>query len=146
MILLRQLLLSAALLSSLALLLWTQQLRIDLAEGNTVLAKRQASTAQADADRHKANANHLQTALNQEREAQALLNKNQRLLADALAARRQQIKDLKRANADLRDWAAVRLPDAARRLRERPALTGSDAYRQWLSGRNALPVAGNGAD
>ena len=138
---LRQALYSIALLGALALLIWGQQQRINIAEGQTQLAKTTATKAREDADRNLASANALTTTLKQERDAQSALRTQQDQLRQGLAKRERTIEELKRENAELRDWAAQPLPDAARRLRERPALTGADAYRQWLSSRGAVQSA-----
>lgn len=140
---LRQALYSIALLGALALLIWGQQQRINIADGNTELAKAAAMTARADADRNLTTANTLTNTLKQERDAQSALRTQQDQLRQGLAKRERTIEELKRENAELRTWATQPLPDAARRLRERPALTGADAYRQWVSGRGAVPVAGD---
>lgn len=140
---LRQALYGIALLGALALLIWGQQQRINVAEGNTELAKAAAETARADADRNLTTANTLTNTLKQERDAQNALRTLQDQLRQGLAKRERTIEELKRENAELRTWATQSLPDAARRLRERPALTGADAYRQWVSGRGAVPVAGD---
>ncbi len=140
---LRQALYGIALLGALALLIWGQQQRINVAEGNTELAKAAAMTARADADRNLTTANTLTNTLKQERDAQSALRTQQDQLRQGLAKRERTIEELKRENAELRTWATQPLPDAARRLRERPALTGADAYRQWVSGRGAVPVAGD---
>lgn len=140
---LRQALLSIALLSALALLIWGQEQRIRMADKNTELAATDAKTARDDADRNLATADALRLTLQQERHAQANLRTQQDLLRHGLANRELTIEELKRENAQLRAWADQPLPDAARRLRERPAFTGADAYRQWLSGRSAVPPAGD---
>ena len=140
---LRQALYGIALLGALALLIWGQQQRINVAEGNTELAKAAAKTARADADRNLTTANTLTNTLKQERDAQSALRTQQDQLRQGLAKRERTIEELKRENAELRTWATQPLPDAARRLRERPAITGADAYRQWVSGRGAVPVAGD---
>ena len=140
---LRQALYGIALLGALALLIWGQQQRITVAEGNTELAKAAAKTARADADRNLTTANTLTNTLKQERDAQSALRTQQDQLRQGLAKRERTIEELKRENAELRTWATQPLPDAARRLRERPALTGADSYRQWMSGRGAVPVAGD---
>jgi len=140
---LRQFLYGVALLGALALLIWTQELRITVADKNTELATQDAQTAREDADRNLATAKTLQATLEQERSAQTTLRTQQDQLRQGLVKRELTIEALKRENAELRDWAAQSLPDAARRLRERPALTGADAYRQWLSGRGAVQPAGN---
>ena len=140
---LRQALYGIALLGALALLIWGQQQRINVAEGNTELANAEAEVARADADRNLATANTLTNTLKQERDAQSALRTQQDQLRQGLAKRERTIEELKRENAELRTWATQPLPDAARRLRERPALTGADAYRQWMSGRGAVPTAGD---
>lgn len=140
---LRQALYGIALLVALALLIWTQETRIDVAQGKTERAQDAAKTARDDADRNQATADTLTATLQQERDAQSSLRTQQDLLRQGLAKRERTIEELKRENAELRDWAAQPLPDAARRLRERPALTGAAAYRDWLSGRSALPTAGD---
>ncbi|WLH22262.1 Rz-like lysis system protein LysB [Pseudomonas sp. FP215] len=140
---LRQGLYGIALLGALALLIWGQQQRINTAESQTDLAKSAAKKAREDADRNLATANTLTATLKQERENQSALRAQQDQLRQALAKRARTIEELKRENDELRDWAAQPLPDAARRLRERPALTSAAAYRDWLSGRGAVPVAGD---
>lgn len=140
---LRQVLYGIALLGALALLIWGQEARIDIAEGKTDLAKAAAKTARDDADRNLATVNTLTDTLKQERDAQSQLRKQQDQLRQGLANRERTIEELKRENDELRNWADQPLPDAARRLRERPALTGAAAYREWLSGRGAVRAAGN---
>jgi len=140
---LRQALYGLALLGALALLIWVQETRIDVAEGKTERAQDVAKTARDDADRNLKTANTLADTLKQERENQGALRTQQDLLRQGLAKRERTIEELKRENSELRDWAAQLLPDAARRLRERPALTGAAAYRDWLSSRGAMPPAGN---
>ena len=140
---LRQALYGIALLGALALLIWGQEARIEVAEGKTELAKAAAKTARDDADRNLATANTLTATLKQERDAQSQLRNQQDQLRLGLAKRERTIEELKRENDELRNWADQPLPDAARRLRERPALTGAAAYRDWLSGRNTLRSAGD---
>lgn len=140
---LRQALYGIALLGALALLIWGQQQRINIAEGKTERAESIAATAREDAARNLTTAKALTTTLKQERDAQRALRSQQDVLRQGLAKRERTIEELKRENAELRDWAAQPLPDTARRLRERPAFTGAAAYRQWLSGRSALPSAGD---
>ncbi|BBN53343.1 hypothetical protein TRE132_14680 [Pseudomonas chlororaphis subsp. aurantiaca] len=137
----RQILLGIALVGVLGLLLLVQELRVTNAEKNTGLAQKEAQTARADASRSQDNANALLQTLVNERDAQAQLRAQQDQLRQGLAKRERTIEELKRENSELRDWAAQQLPDAARRLRERPALTGADAYHQWLSGRGPMPPA-----
>jgi LysB family phage lysis regulatory protein len=52
--------------------------------------------------------------------------------AALLRNRQHRIEELKRENEDLRRWADTPLPADIIRLRERPALAGGAAYREWL--------------
>lgn len=140
---LRQALYGIALLGALALLMWGQEARINVAEGKTDLANAAAKTARDDADRNLETAKALTATLKQERDAQSALRSQRDQLRLGLANRERTIEVLKRENDELRKWADQPLPDAARRLRERPALTGADAYRDWLSGRDAVRAAGD---
>nr|WP_256346999.1 Rz-like lysis system protein LysB [Pseudomonas sp. D4002] len=139
----RQSLYGLALLGVLVLVIWGQQQRINAAENKTKLAAKEARDARKDADRNLETANTLTATLNQERDAQSTLRVQQDQLRQGLAKRERTIEDLKRENAELRNWADQPLPDAARRLRERPALIGAAAYRDWLSGRGAVPTTGD---
>ncbi|MDU6416486.1 Rz-like lysis system protein LysB [Mixta calida] len=60
-----------------------------------------------------------------------------------LQTRQRHIEDLTRENEAYRRWAAAPLPAVAVRLRQRPAITGGQSYRNWLSQNNALPPAGS---
>lgn len=56
-----------------------------------------------------------------------------------LHQRQNRIEELKRENEDLRRWADTLLPPDVIRLRERPAISGGAAYREWLSKGDAVP-------
>ncbi|WP_448694548.1 Rz-like lysis system protein LysB [Pseudomonas moraviensis] len=140
---LRQALYGVALLASIALLIWGQFQRIEVADTKVKLADQAASTARDRATRSEETAAQLKTSLQEERAAQAKLRGVQDQLRQGLAARERTIEDLKRENAELRLWADQPLPDAARRVRQRPAITGAAAYRDWLSGRGALHPVGD---
>ncbi|WP_455427528.1 Rz-like lysis system protein LysB [Dryocola sp. LX212] len=56
-----------------------------------------------------------------------------------LRSRQHRTEELKRENEDLRRWADTPLPADIVRLRERPALAGGTAYREWLSKGDAVP-------
>lgn len=60
-----------------------------------------------------------------------------------LQTRQRHIEDLTRENEAYRRWAAAPLPAVAVRLRQRPAITRGQSYRDWLSKNNALPPAGS---
>ena len=140
---LRQALYGVALLASIALLIWGQSQRIEVADIRAEQADQAASAARDRATRSEETAAQLQTSLQKERAAQTKLRGVQDQLRQGLAARQRTIQDLKRENAELRLWADQPLPDAARRVRQRPAITGAAAYRDWLSGRGALHPVGD---
>lgn len=140
---LRQALYGVALLASIALLIWGQSQRIEVADIRAEQADQAASAARDRATRSEETAAQLQTSLQKERAAQTKLRGVQDQLRQGLAARQRTIEDLKRENAELRLWADQPLPDAARRMRQRPAITGAAAYRDWLSGRGALHPVGD---
>lgn len=135
---LRQIAAVIALFSALALLLWGLHQRSQAEQGRTALAQEKLDTVNARVERDATTITTLRTALADERQAQTSLQQTGQDLRRELDVRKQQIKELKRENAELREWATAQLPVAARRLRQRPAITGADAYLDWLSGRNAL--------
>jgi LysB family phage lysis regulatory protein len=140
---LRQALYGVALLASIALLIWAQSQRIEVADQKTGRAQDAADAALDRATRSEQTAAQLQASLQEERTAQSALRSVQDQLRQGLATRQRTIEDLKRENAELRFWVDQPLPDAARRMRERPAITGAAAYRDWLSGRGALHPVGD---
>lgn len=125
---------------------WWQRTQLLVEQKNGENLAQQLATAEGDARRNLDTANKLKSTLEREREVQAQLMKLQGALRTGLAERERLIENLKHENEELRNWADQPLPDAARRLRDRPAITGADAYRQWLSSGSALPAAGHGAD
>lgn len=128
-------LLLVALLASLALYTWGIVQQRERAEAAADLAASQR-------DQMISHANTLAGRLADERTAQKQLRATQDDLRAALRSRQHQIEELKRENQELREWADQPLPDAARRLRERPAIVGAGAYREHLSRGGALPAAG----
>lgn len=141
----RQLLYGLALLAAFVLYDVTQQQRIKAANSRADLAtERQHQAEQRSASQATAIAS-LEQALGTERAAQAGLREQQDQLRQTLAIRNQKIKELTRENAELREWAAQLLPAVARRLRERPAITGADGYQRWLSSRDAMQPAASDA-
>lgn len=120
---------------------WGQQRMLTTAQENAQRLEEQRDRAQVDADRNLANTTELIATLTAVRDGQAKLLTLQGELRTGLAKREQQIEDLKHEIKELQEWADSPLPDAARRLRQRPAITGADAYRQWLSGSGAVHPA-----
>ena len=118
----------------LCLTLYAQGLRIDQANQQREAAEDQVTQLTGERD-------HLTATLTEQRAAQAQLQTTQKDLRREIDIRRRRIQELEDENADLKAWAGQPLPAAARRLRERPVLTGAMAYREWLSSGNALPAA-----
>lgn len=123
------------------LAIWGTGQFLDANEAKTKRLEEQLETAQITAERNLANTNELIATLTAVRDGQAKLLMLQGDLRTGLAQRERQIEDLKHEIKELQEWADRPLPDAARRLRQRPAITGADAYRQWLSGSGAVHPA-----
>lgn len=83
-----------------------------------------------------------------EENAKANERSHSRLLANIAGTKNlitkheQTIRTLEQENEQLKIWSNTRLPDAVISLRRRPAITGGESYRNWLSERDTLPVTG----
>ncbi len=124
----------AATIAVLCVTLYAQSLRIEQANQKREAAEDQVTQLTSERDR-------LTDTLTEQRAAQAWLQTTQTDLRREIDVRKRRIQELEDENADLKAWAGQPLPAAARRLRQRPVLTGATAYREWLSGGNALPAA-----
>ncbi len=82
--------------------------------------------------------NAIQKTAKQNQAAQAALQQSLSDASTLAAMQSQQLEQLKHDFADVKAWADTPLPAAVIRLRQRPAITGSAAYRQWLSTRDPL--------
>jgi LysB family phage lysis regulatory protein len=60
----------------------------------------------------------------------------------ALGQREIEIGELQRENETFRLWADAALPELVAGMRDRPALTGADAYAEYLRTRQPLHPAG----
>ncbi|SMF23631.1 phage lysis regulatory protein, LysB family [Pseudomonas sp. LAIL14HWK12:I11] len=130
----------------LTLAVWGIDQYLDASDAKTKLLEEQIGAAQTTAERNLANINELIATLTTVRDGQAKLLMLQGELRTGLAQRERQIEDLKHEIKELQEWADRPLPGAARRLRERPAIIGADAYRKWLSGSGAVHPAGDSPD
>jgi LysB family phage lysis regulatory protein len=115
---------------------YVQSQQLNAQRDRAVLAEQRTQNSLAVID-----ALQLQAAV--QRDSLQALNRQQAALRTALGQRELTLKQLERDNENYRQWAAARLPDAARRLRQRPAITGAAAYRAWLSRGGALRPAGH---
>lgn len=134
----RQLLYGLALVAALCLLIWFQQQRIDAAQAQADLATERLATAQQRNARQAATITRLTGELATQRLDQLALQQTLSDLRQAYATDQLKKKERRREDPTHATWAAQPLPDAARRLHQRPAITGAAGYRQWLSDRDAL--------
>lgn len=86
----------------------------------------------------------LASTLTDHRQSQQRLQQTVADLRQSQATDQLRKKELHREDPDYQNWADQPLPDAARRLHQRPAITGADAYRQWLPNRHALQPTTDG--
>lgn len=105
--------------------------RADLAEQKLDESRQREQQAQLIIDALWNNAKRLES---QRRALAEHKNALERTASDRLAT----IREMQRDNQALREWADTRLPADVIRLRERPAVTGADAYHQSL--RDAQPL------
>lgn len=141
----RQLLYGLALVAALCLLVWIQQQRIDTAQAQADLATERLQTAKQRNTRQAATITRLTGEVATQRLDQLALQQTLSDLRQAYATDQLKKKERRREDPTHATWAAQPLPDAARRLHQRPAITGAAGYRQWLSSRDALHAGSNGA-
>lgn len=70
------------------------------------------------------------------------LQRSQDQLRGAFSQREIDIRKLQHDTKELQSWADQPLPDAIVRLRQRPAITGSAAYSEYLSSRQPVHAVG----
>lgn len=129
---------SMLLIITLALAVWIQQQRIDTAQAQADLATERLQTAKQRNTRQAATITRLTGEVATQRLDQLTLQQTLSDLRQAYATDQLKKKERRREDPTHATWAAQPLPDAARRLHQRPAITGAAGYRQWLSGRDAL--------
>lgn len=134
----RQLIYGLALVAALCLLIWTQQQRIATATARADLATERQQKAEQRNERQAATIVRLGGEVAAQRADQRSLQQTTSDLHQAHATDQLKKKERQRHDPSLQSWADQPLPDAARRLHQRPAITGAAGYRQWLSGRDAL--------
>lgn len=129
---------SMLLIITLALAVWIQQQRIDAAQAQADLATERLQTTQQRNARQATTITRLTSEVAAQRLDQQALQMTIADLRQAHGTDQLKKKERRREDPTHATWAAQPLPDAARRLHERPAITGAAGYRQWLSGRDAL--------
>ncbi len=141
----RQLLYGLVLIAALCLLIWMQQQRITTAEARADLAGERLQTATERSARQATTITRLTGEVATQRLAQLSLQQTTAGVRQEHATDQVQKKEQRREDPPHANWAAQPLPAAARRLHQRPAITGADGYRQWLSNRHALHAQPSGA-
>lgn len=141
----RQLAYGLALVAALCLLIWIQQQRIDSAQAQADLATERLQTAKQRNARQAATITRLTGEVATQRLDQLALQQTLSDMRQAQATDQLKKKERRREDPTHATWAAQPLPNAARRLHQRPAITGAAGYRQWLSGRDALHAGPGGA-
>lgn len=134
----RQLIYGLALVAALCLLIWTQQQRIDTATARADLATERQQKAEQRNERQAATIVRLGGEVAAQRADQLSLQQTTSDIRQAHATDQLKKKERQRHDPPLQSWADQPLPDAARRLHQRPTITGAAGYRQWLSSRDAL--------
>ena len=142
---LRQLFYGLALVAALCLLIWSQQQRITTAEARADIATERLQTMEQRNTRQANAIIRMGNELAAQRAAQQGLQTAQADVRQQHATSHLQKQETRRNDQTFADWGRQPLPAAARRLHERPALTGASGYRDWLSRRNALQPAASGA-
>lgn len=141
----RHLLYGLALVAALCLLIWIQQQRIEAAQAQADLATERLQTVEQRAANQAATITRLAGEVAIQRLDQLALQQTLSDLRHARATDQLKKKERRREDPTHANWADQPLPDAARRLHQRPAITGAAGYRQWLSGRDALHAGPGGA-
>lgn len=106
--------------------------------GNNKLLKTNLSTAKTKIKSQQSTISTLeQTQRENEISHSELLEKISK--AKNLASKHEQtIRTLEQQNEELKKWSNTRLPAPIIIMRQRPAISGSDAYRDWLSKRDEM--------
>jgi len=128
----------AALFIAMAVALNFQAQRIDAETARAGLATERHQQAEQRNERQAATIVRLGGEVAAQRLDQLSLQQTISDLHQAHATDQLKKKERRREDPTHTTWAAQPLPDAARRLHQRPAVTGAAGYRQWLSGRDAL--------
>ena len=143
---LRQLGYGLALFAALGLLAWGQYQQGQAVEARESLAAERIEQLNQRNARQAAAIVRMGSELAAQRSAQQGLQTVQTDVRQQHAASQLQKQETRRNDPSFSDWSSQSLPGPARRLHERPALTGAHGYREWLSRRNALqPAAGSPA-
>ncbi len=138
-------LIAAGVFIALLVALNLQAQRIDAETARANLATERLQTANERNTRQAQTITRLTGEVATQRLAQLSLQQTTAGVRQEHATDQVQKKEQRREDPPHANWAAQPLPAAARRLHQRPAITGADGYRQWLSSRHALHAQPGGA-
>ncbi|PKH63463.1 MULTISPECIES: Rz-like lysis system protein LysB [unclassified Halomonas] len=133
-----RLLAALAILGLVLLVTWALWQRTNAAEARADLAEQQLAASLQREAQNKVVINALWDNARRQANQRRALAQQQASLARTASDRLATIEELHRENETLRAWATTRLPDAVSRMRQRPAVTGADAYHQSV--RDAEPL------
>mgnify|MGYP003946542141 CR=1 FL=1 len=108
-------------------------------------AKERAALAEQEIGKRDIVITSLKDAAARNSKAAAKLQTAHDRIATTLTERENLIESLLHDDPTIRSWFDTPLPSAVARLREHPAASGADAYRQRLPGDHPLQPAGDGA-
>lgn len=111
--------------------------------GSNKLLNEQLGTANTKVSAQQTIIETLELTQKQNEKAHAALLGNIATTKNLLTKHEQTIRTLEQENETLKTWSNTRLPDPVIVMRRREAITGSEAYRNWLSSRDAMPITGN---
>jgi len=133
-----RLLAALAILGLVLLVTWALWQRTNAAEARADLAEQQLAESLQREAQNRVVINALWDNARRQANQRRALAQQQAALARTASNRLTTIEELHRENETLRAWATARLPDAISRMRQRPAITGADAYHQSV--RDAEPL------
>jgi LysB family phage lysis regulatory protein len=136
----------AGLIVALLVALNIQAQRLDAANARADLATERLQTANERNTRQAQTITRLTGEVAAQRLDQLALQQTTTAVRQEHADDQVQKKEQRREDSPHQSWADQPLPVAARRLHQRPAITGADGYRQWLSSRHALHAQPSGTD
>lgn len=133
-----RLLAALAILGLVLLVTWALWQRTNAAEARADLAEQQLAESLQREAQNRVVINALWDNARRQANQRRALAQQQAALARTASNRLTTIEELHRENETLRAWATAPLPDAISRMRQRPAVTGADAYHQSV--RDAEPL------
>jgi LysB family phage lysis regulatory protein len=112
-------------------------------EGDNHLLKEQLGTANTKVKSQLSIISELEQNQKDNEKAHSELLGKIAVTKNLLTKHEQTIRNLEQQNEQLKIWSNTRLPNPVIILRRRPAISGSQAYQDWLYERDAMSAAAN---